>query len=58
MPPEEIIFYFRSRGMSEAMARGMLTYGFAGGIINDIAVEPLRQRLDRHVYDRYSPIRG
>jgi Fe-S cluster assembly protein SufD len=55
LPPNEIIFYFKSRGMSEAMARGMLTYGFAGEIVNAIEVKPLRDRLDKFVYDRYSP---
>lgn len=55
LPPKEIVFYFQSRGMSEAMARGMLTYGFAGGIVNAIPVKALRDRLDRYVYDRYSP---
>ncbi len=55
LPPEEIIFYFRSRGMSEAMARGMLTYGFAGEIVKAVTVPPLRDRLDRHVFHRYSP---
>ncbi|MDX9973635.1 MAG: Fe-S cluster assembly protein SufD [FCB group bacterium] len=54
-PPEEIIFYFQTRGMSAAMARGMLTYGFAGEIVNAIGVKPLRDRLDKFVYDRYSP---
>jgi hypothetical protein len=37
------------------MARGMLTYGFAGEIVNAIEVKPLRDRLDKFVYDRYSP---
>jgi Fe-S cluster assembly protein SufD len=54
--PDEIIFYFRSRGMSEAMARGMLTYGFAGEVVDRVELGPLRKRLDRHVFDRYSPI--
>jgi Fe-S cluster assembly protein SufD len=54
--PEEIIFYFRSRGMSEAMARGMLTYGFADDVVSDVKLGPVRERLERHVYKRYSPI--
>lgn len=54
-PPEEVIFYFRSRGIDEATARGMLTYGFADEIVGEVALEPLRQRLDRYVYEKYSP---
>jgi Fe-S cluster assembly protein SufD len=55
LPPEEIIFYFRSRGMSEAMARGMLTYGFADEVVNTVPVAALRDLLEKHVYERYSP---
>jgi len=54
--PKEIIFYFRSRGMSEAMARGMLTYGFADERVSEVALEPVRDRLENHVFKRYSPI--
>lgn len=54
--PKEIIFYFRSRGMSEAMARGMLTYGFADEVVSDVTLEPVRDRLEKHVFQRYSPI--
>lgn len=55
LPPKELIFYFQTRGMSEAMARGMLTYGFAGAVVNAIEVEALRKRMDRYVFERYSP---
>ena len=54
--PKEIIFYFRSRGMSEAMARGMLTYGFADEVVSDVTLAPVRDRLEKHVFKRYSPI--
>lgn len=54
-PPEEVIFYFRSRGIDEATARGMLTYGFADAIVSEVGLEPLRERLDRYVYEKYSP---
>jgi len=54
--PKEIIFYFRSRGMSEAMARGMLTYGFADERVSEVSLEPVRDRLEKHVFKRYSPI--
>jgi len=54
-PPEEVIFYFRSRGICEATARGMLTYGFADEIVAEVGLEPLRARLNRFVYEKYSP---
>jgi len=56
-PHERVVFYFRTRGMTEAMARGMLTYGFASDVVDQIDIEPLRHRLDRWVFDRYSPER-
>ncbi len=56
-PHERVIFYFRTRGMTEAMARGMLTYGFASEVVEQVGVEPLHDRLDRWVFDRYSPER-
>ena len=55
--PEEIIFYFRSRGISEATARAMLTYGFADEIVSKVPVDALRKRLDRYIFDKYNPKR-
>lgn len=54
-PPDEQIFYFRTRGMSEAMARCMLTYGFADEVVSELEVEPVRARLDAFVFDKYRP---
>jgi Fe-S cluster assembly protein SufD len=51
MPPEQI-FYLRTRGLSEANARRMLMHAFAGEIIERIACEPVREELDRLVWDR------
>ena len=53
--PEPIIFYFRSRGIDEPTARGMLTYGFADEIISEIGPEALRQRQEAYVFKKYSP---
>jgi Fe-S cluster assembly protein SufD len=44
---EEAIFYLQSRGLGEAAARTLLTYGFAREVIDRIAVDPVRARLDR-----------
>jgi len=54
-PPREQIFYLQSRGLSEAMARAVLTYGFADEVVREVDIEPLRKRLDKVVFDRYSP---
>ena len=39
------IFYLRSRGISEAIARGMLIYAFANEALERIGNEPLRRYL-------------
>jgi Fe-S cluster assembly protein SufD len=41
------IFYLRSRGVDEAMARGLLTYAFARDVIERIRVAPLRAGLEK-----------
>jgi Fe-S cluster assembly protein SufD len=48
----EAMFYLRSRGICEANARLLLMNAFAGEIINRIAIEPLRQRIDEMVKQR------
>tara|TARA_R110001592_G_scaffold106768_6_gene299349 strand:+ start:262 stop:1581 length:1320 start_codon:yes stop_codon:yes gene_type:complete len=53
--PEAIIFYFRSRGIGEEMARGMLTFGFADEIISEIKADALRDRLEQYIFEKYSP---
>ncbi|GMV99827.1 MAG: Fe-S cluster assembly protein SufD [Candidatus Hydrogenedentota bacterium] len=50
------IYYFRTRGIAEDMARAMLTYGFADEVVRELEVEPLRKYLEKSVFDRYSPI--
>src|SRR5262245_58128711 len=52
---EEAIFYLESRGLGEAAARTLLTYGFAREVIDRIAVEPVRARLDRLLLARLRP---
>jgi Fe-S cluster assembly protein SufD len=43
----EALFYLRSRGLGEASARALLTYGFAREVVDRVAVEPVRAYLDR-----------
>jgi Fe-S cluster assembly protein SufD len=42
----EAIFYLKSRGFGEAMARALLTYGFAGEVLGRIAEQTVRARLE------------
>jgi Fe-S cluster assembly protein SufD len=41
----EAVFYLRSRGMSEAEARGLLLEAFAGEVLQEIGPEPLQAYL-------------
>ena len=50
---EDSIFYLRSRGIGEEMARSLLTYAFASEIINRIKVEPLRATLENLLVTRF-----
>lgn len=46
---DEEVFYLRSRGLSDAAARNLLTYAFGAEIIDRIPVATLRQRLEQIV---------
>ena len=48
---EESIFYLRARGIGEEKARRMLMHAFAGEIIDRIRHAPIREALDRLVWD-------
>jgi Fe-S cluster assembly protein SufD len=45
-------FYLRSRGLPADAAQRLLTYAFAGEVVNEVALEPVRQALDRLVLQR------
>ncbi len=49
---EGMIFYLRSRGIDESSARGLLTYGFARGLVDRMAVAPLREAVAESLLDR------
>jgi Fe-S cluster assembly protein SufD len=49
---EEAIFYLRSRGIGADTARQMLIHAFAGEIIERICCQPLREELDKLVWER------
>jgi len=46
---EEAIFYLRSRGLSDASARALLLYAFAGDMLQRMKSEPVRRHLERLV---------
>lgn len=48
----EALFYLRSRGLDEATARAMLTYGFAREVVERVTVEPVRAYLERTLMAR------
>jgi len=49
---EEEMFYLESRGISRAIGRNLLTYGFAEEVIEKIGIESIRQELDAAVLNR------
>jgi Fe-S cluster assembly protein SufD len=49
-------FYLRSRGIPADAARRLLTYAFAAEVVNEVALEPVRQELDRLVLERLGQV--
>lgn len=49
---EEELFYLLSRGLNEALARNLLTYGFAEEIVNKITIPSIKKQLDEAVLHR------
>jgi Fe-S cluster assembly protein SufD len=49
---DESIFYLRARGIPVATARRMLIHAFAGEIVERIRCVPVREELDKIVWDR------
>ena len=49
---QRALFYLRARGVAEADARRLLTYGFAAEILERMEVAALRERLDALVRER------
>ena len=49
---ENALFYLQSRGINKREARLMLMFGFAHEVIQNIKVEPLRERMDNLVMQR------
>ena len=47
---EDELFYLRSRGLDRTRARKLLVHGFAGEVLEGIAIEPLREGLTAEVF--------
>jgi Fe-S cluster assembly protein SufD len=51
---DEALFYLRSRGLSLRRARALLLVAFARDVLDNVALEPLREALDAMVTARFS----
>jgi len=51
---EDELFYLESRGINPALAKNMLTYGFAEEVIERISIESIKRELDSVVLNRLS----
>jgi Fe-S cluster assembly protein SufD len=51
LDPEEL-FYLHARGINPALARNLLTYGFAEEVIGKIKLESIRSELDQAVLNQ------
>ena len=50
---DESMFYLRSRGIPAEKAKGILIFAFANDIVENIAIEPLRAKLERLIAERF-----
>ena len=48
----EQIFYLRSRGIDEMMAKDILTFAFAGDVVGRVHIEPLKMQLESLIHAR------
>jgi Fe-S cluster assembly protein SufD len=49
---EEELFYLRSRGLHDELARNLLTYGFAEELVDKIKIESIKNQLDEAILNR------
>lgn len=49
---EESVFYLRSRGIGEDLARNILTFAFADDVIRRMRLEPVRAGLEKNIIGR------
>jgi Fe-S cluster assembly protein SufD len=51
---EDMVFYLKSRGLGTEASRGILTYGFASELIEDVRHPSVRTHLDRLLAEKLS----
>jgi Fe-S cluster assembly protein SufD len=49
---EEELFYLKSRGLHDDLARNLLTYGFAEELVEKIKIESIKRQLDEAILNR------
>lgn len=49
----EAAFYLRSRGIGSEESRALLTFAFAGEVIDQVRIEPLRAELGRLIAEKF-----
>jgi Fe-S cluster assembly protein SufD len=49
---EEELFYLKSRGLHDELARNLLTYGFAEELVNKIKIASIKRQLDEAILNR------
>jgi Fe-S cluster assembly protein SufD len=47
------LFYLRSRGIGEHDARALLTRAFAASVVESMSLGPVREHLERKLYQRF-----
>jgi len=53
---EDAVFYLRSRGLSDADARGLMIRAFADEILEHIKIDSLKERLQASLYGRLAGV--
>ena len=49
---DEAVFYLRSRGIGEEAAKSLLTYAFAGEVLEEIRLDTVRKDLEEYLFTR------
>ncbi|MDT7603329.1 MAG: Fe-S cluster assembly protein SufD [Acidobacteriota bacterium] len=49
---EEELFYLKSRGLHDELARNLLTYGFAEELVGKIKIDSIKRQLDEAILNR------
>ena len=53
---ETALFYMKSRGVNNELARRLLTYAFAAEVLETLEVDAVKQRLERATLERFTGV--